>query len=166
MNLAISDTSPLNYLVLTGFETILPRLFGQIVIPTAVMEELSHDGTPPEVKRWASNLPSWVETRVVDDLDHSIKLGTGEVAAISLAQKLQDAFLLTDDRQAANAARQRGVIKVIGTLALLAEADRRGDVDFFEALQKLLSTNFRVSRNVITHVSERVLKNRSHDNEQ
>jgi len=59
----IADTSPINYLVLTGFQEILPILFGQILIPEAVLDELQSPATPPEVKQWIANGPQWLEVR-------------------------------------------------------------------------------------------------------
>jgi len=50
----IADTSPINYLVLTGFQELLPTLFGQILIPEAVLDELQSPATPPAVKQWRS----------------------------------------------------------------------------------------------------------------
>ncbi len=40
----VSDTSPLNYLILINYEDVLPTLFGQIIIPLAVLNELQHTG--------------------------------------------------------------------------------------------------------------------------
>ncbi len=47
----VSDTSPLNYLVLVSYVEVLPQLFGQIIIPQAVFDELSHAKTPAPVKK-------------------------------------------------------------------------------------------------------------------
>jgi predicted nucleic acid-binding protein len=38
--IAVSDTSPLHYLVAAGGESLLNRVFGEIVIPRAVQREL------------------------------------------------------------------------------------------------------------------------------
>ena len=35
--IVLSDTSPINYLVLIGHIDILPTLFGQVVVPPAVL---------------------------------------------------------------------------------------------------------------------------------
>jgi predicted nucleic acid-binding protein len=56
--IVLSDTSPINYLILTGEIEILPALFGQVVIPTAVLQELQHAGTPAEVQQWISKPPA------------------------------------------------------------------------------------------------------------
>lgn len=50
--IVISDTSPINYLVLIGEIDLLPTLYGEIIVPPIVFDELSTDGSPIEVKRW------------------------------------------------------------------------------------------------------------------
>ena len=42
--IVIADATPLNYLVLIGHSDILPKLFDQILIPSAVMKDLEHLG--------------------------------------------------------------------------------------------------------------------------
>jgi len=37
----VSNTSPINYLILIGYINLLPELFQQIIIPQAVYRELS-----------------------------------------------------------------------------------------------------------------------------
>ena len=44
MSVVVADTSPLNYLVQTGAISVLPKLYGQVVIPQAVFDELSDPG--------------------------------------------------------------------------------------------------------------------------
>ena len=61
--IVVSDTSPLNYLVLIGHVEILPTLFGRVLVPPAVMAELQQSGTPEPVRRWAGMPPGWLETR-------------------------------------------------------------------------------------------------------
>ena len=83
--IVISDTSPINYLVLTGHIEILPALFGQVVIPPAVVSELQHLATPPVVAQWMSQPPAWLLVRTPTHVDADIQLGHGEAEAISLA---------------------------------------------------------------------------------
>jgi predicted nucleic acid-binding protein len=40
--LVVADSGPLNYLVLIETIDVLPRLFEQILVPTAVYDELAH----------------------------------------------------------------------------------------------------------------------------
>ena len=49
--IVLSDTSPINYLVLVGHIDILPTLFGQVVVPSAVLAELQHHGTPEPARQ-------------------------------------------------------------------------------------------------------------------
>jgi hypothetical protein len=49
----------LHYLILCKAETILPRLFRQVVMPPTVSREMQQPNTPPPVRQWASALPEW-----------------------------------------------------------------------------------------------------------
>ena len=44
--IVVSDTSPLNYLVLIGAIDVLPQLFGEVYVPPRVMQELQRSRTP------------------------------------------------------------------------------------------------------------------------
>ena len=46
----VADTSPLNYLVLIREIELLPSLFGQVIVPHAVLAELHAAGTPEVVR--------------------------------------------------------------------------------------------------------------------
>jgi predicted nucleic acid-binding protein len=48
--IAVADTSPVNYLVLVDEIDLLPAIFGNVLIPEAVMEELHHPRTPLKVR--------------------------------------------------------------------------------------------------------------------
>ena len=43
--IVVSDTSPLNYLVLIEEVEVLPAVFGRVVVPPAVVEELQAPGS-------------------------------------------------------------------------------------------------------------------------
>ena len=63
MTVVVADTSPLNYLILIEAIELLPRLYGRIVIPVEVLNELIDGGAPRRVSEWATKLPEWVEVR-------------------------------------------------------------------------------------------------------
>ena len=63
--IVVSDTSPLNYLVLIGCIELLPQLFDQVFIPQAVLDELNHERTPEAVRQWVAALPEWAVVRSV-----------------------------------------------------------------------------------------------------
>ena len=47
---AVGDTSPLNCLVLIDEIKILPTLFGRVLVPETVFQELKRPKTPPNVR--------------------------------------------------------------------------------------------------------------------
>jgi predicted nucleic acid-binding protein len=59
----VSDTTPINYLVLIGEIEILQKLAGQVIIPQAVYHELQDPHTPRQVKDWIASAPAWIEIR-------------------------------------------------------------------------------------------------------
>lgn len=143
MTTIVSDTSPINYLLLIGEVEILPKLFNEVLIPPAVHAELQNPRTPPIVFAWAADLPAWAKVQQPSEIDYTIDLGAGEREAISLALELNIPALLIDERKGRLAAEQRGLLPV-GTLTLLDSADRRGLTDFEQAIAKLRKTSFHV----------------------
>lgn len=61
--IVVADPSPLNYLVLSGEQELLPSLFGRIVIPEAVFQEFQATVTPRAVQKWLAQGPDWLEIR-------------------------------------------------------------------------------------------------------
>ena len=59
--MVVSDTSPLNYLVLINQINLLQQLYGRVLIPESVLEELSAIETPQLVRDWATNLTATVD---------------------------------------------------------------------------------------------------------
>jgi predicted nucleic acid-binding protein len=59
----VADTSPINYLVLIKEIEVLPKLYGKIVIPETVREELLRPEAPEIVRIWTAQAPAWIETR-------------------------------------------------------------------------------------------------------
>lgn len=146
--IVLSDTSPLNYLILIGHVEILPAIFGSLIIPEAVADELRHPRAPLAVQGWVAAPPTWCQILPVTRLDPTITLGKGESEAIALAVALHADLLLADDRLARALAEQRG-LKVAGTLNVLELAAQRKLLDLREAVQRLELTNFHVSEKVI-----------------
>jgi predicted nucleic acid-binding protein len=97
--IVISDTTPVNHLVLAGYIDALPALFREVTIPTAVRAELLHFGTPEVVRRWIAQPPAWLAIKSPARIE-PIPLGAGEAEAISLAIEMNADLLLMDDRGA------------------------------------------------------------------
>lgn len=161
--IVVSDTGPLNYLILIGHIEILPQLYSSVVIPPAVMEELTRDSTPARVRQSISEHPRWLEIRTPAKSERSlIQLGIGEGQSIDLACELKADWLLCDDKVARNWAHQYG-LRVIGTLGVLKSAEENGNVDFREAVARLRLTNFRISKELLESLGiEKSAKRKEH----
>ena len=55
--IVVSDTTPLNYLILIGQAHLLHELYDRVALPQAVYQELQRKNTPEEVRAWAVNHP-------------------------------------------------------------------------------------------------------------
>ena len=152
MRVVVSDTSPICYLVLIGEAALLEKLYGRILIPQAVYDELQRPQAPEELRRWIASAPDWVD--VISTADASISplvsasLGGGERSAIGLALKMKADLLLIDER-AGSAEAQRLGLTVSGTLGVLARSAERGFIRLVPVLDRLLATNFRVHPEII-----------------
>jgi predicted nucleic acid-binding protein len=140
--IVVSDTSPLNYLVLIGADHVLPSLFGQVLAPPEVLVEMQHAKAPPEVSAWARHPPAWLEVRSPQGRPNFPGLGPGESAAISPAQECQAAVILMDERDGTAAAQQLGLV-VTGTLAVLCLAAEKACSPCRRPLPRLEKTSFR-----------------------
>lgn len=149
MSVVVSDTSPLHYLILCGAETILPRLFRQVVIPPTVFRELQQPNTPPPVRQWAATLPPWVAVQTPKTVNLALDVDAGELEAICLAQEIHAAAVLMDDRAGRNAAIHCG-LAVVGTIGLLEKAAARGLIELPAALARLRQTNARLDPELIS----------------
>lgn len=48
--IVVADTTPVNYLILIGEIDVLAKLYGRVVIPEAVREELTRSCAPAAVR--------------------------------------------------------------------------------------------------------------------
>jgi predicted nucleic acid-binding protein len=140
---AVSDTSPLYALSRIGFVDVLAPLFGTIVIPPQVVDELSHVRTPREAREVVSVPRPWLVVQTPQQVECIQGLHPGEEAAIALARELRTGMLLIDDRDGRRAAVGRG-LTVIGTVGLLERAADQDLLDLGTAFDRLKATDFRI----------------------
>lgn len=143
---AVTNTSPLCYLVLTDCIEILPKLYRSIATTQTVLDELRHADAPPAVRTWALHPPDWL-TIYPDPATKEpalTSLHAGERTAILLTEQLRTSTLLLDERAARTLAMERGH-KVVGMLGLLADAADAGLINLDDAIARLRQTNFRAS---------------------
>ena len=149
----VADTSPINYLVLLAQIELLPRLYGRVLIPPAVLSELQHALAPQPVRKWAGAAPFWLEVLTPKTTLMLPQLDPGESEAIALATDVDAGLLLIDELAGRQEAIRRG-LKVAGTLAVLDEADRAGLVVFDDAVAQLRKTSFRVAQTVLSEIRQ------------
>ena len=96
----VADSSPLHYLVLIDHADILEQLYGNVIIPQAVFDELTATDTPPKVKTWLSKCPAWLDVQqLAGPADPALSyLGAGEQESIQMAQQLRADALIIDDK--------------------------------------------------------------------
>ena len=146
--IVVVNTSPLIALDRIEHLDILPRLFGKVIRPQSVVEEL-HAGK--KAYGGSSELfeSSWMDTR--EDPPEMVfrqELGAGETAAITLAKKLEADLILLDDLAARNVAQGLG-LPVSGTLGVIIAASKKGILpDLTLVVNELMSCGFRLSKEI------------------
>ncbi len=144
--IVISDTTPINPLVVIGCAELLPALYQRIVIPKTGSKELQAVGPSNPVGIWLAGSPSWLECRPVaipSDLALSA-LDIGEQEAMAPARELKGDLILVDDRHGRRKAERRH-LRIVGTLGVLAEAASHELINLPQTIEKLRQTNFHVS---------------------
>jgi predicted nucleic acid-binding protein len=143
--IVVSDTTPLRYLIEIEKSHILETLFGQILIPEKVVEELQHPKTPQKVKDWMQARPAWLEVRKAD-LSLFIpqkKINDGEREAFALALELQADAVLLDDFAALPEANRLN-LQTVALFTLLERAAARDLIDLPQTVAELRKTTFRL----------------------
>ena len=78
--IVVSDTTPVNYLVLIDSDHVLPAIFGQVYAPPEVVAELKRSRRPElePVRRSASSPPKWLTVQEPAEIDQTspAKLGS------------------------------------------------------------------------------------------
>ncbi|NEP41096.1 MAG: DUF3368 domain-containing protein [Okeania sp. SIO2H7] len=151
--IVVSNTSPINNLAAIGQLNLLPQMYGKVIIPETVYEELTKipvEGTE-EVK--SSN---WIERRLVTNIslvnEFKDRLDPGEAEAIALAIELKADLLLIDERLGRGVAESRN-LDIIGVLGILLEAKKQGFVTLIQPLlEQLKSCNFWIKPELYSRV--------------
>lgn len=154
--IVVSDTSPINYLVLIGQINLLPELFQQIIIPQAVQAELSDALAPLPIRTWIAVLPDWLKIQPVSQQSDEMLdlLDPGERAAILLAQELKADLLLLDDMKARSTAISKG-FAITGILGILDQAAAMKLIDLPITIQSLQNTSFWASSSLLQRLLDK-----------
>jgi predicted nucleic acid-binding protein len=153
----VSNTGPLNYLIVVGAVHHLPTLYSTLLVPQEVLGELCHQGAPVDVRTWAQDPPEWVlvpSSSGSARADASLAfLGAGEAAVIATAEAVGADLLLIDERAGRSEAERRG-FRVTGTLGVLDRAAVHGLLDFRASIDSLRKTRFRADSALVDALLE------------
>jgi predicted nucleic acid-binding protein len=124
----VSDTSPINNLAEINQLHLLHQLYGTVLIPEAVFQELTDPSFPvagaTEVQTF-----DWIQTLTVSDRTlveaMSNELDIGEAEAIALAVEIKADQVLIDERRGRLVATRLN-LRCIGILGILVEAKSQG----------------------------------------
>jgi predicted nucleic acid-binding protein len=131
--LIVSDTSPITNLLQIGHLDLLKQVFGQVVIPKTVYEEL---GELPQQQLFIDG-QSWLTVlaarsqEVISSLTE--ELDPGEAEAIALALEIKADYLVIDELKGRHKAELLG-LKIVGLLGVLIQAKQAGYIQAVEPL--------------------------------
>ncbi len=158
--IVVSNTSPITNLAAVHQLPLLQQLYGIIVIPQAVYDELTGVSKSVAGSTEVQTL-AWIQTQKVANevlvTALELELDPGEAEAIALAIELKADLLLLDERRGRTVASRFGV-KFIGILGVLIEAKHKGVISEVKpALDDLILTaGFWVTRPLYTRVLQTV----------
>jgi len=142
--IVVADSSPFIVLINIGSVEILPKLFGQVIIPPEVSAEMQRSNRPEIVRTYIAIPPPWLIQRAPTAPETIALLDPGEAAAISLAMELRADVLLIDEALGRKVAASRH-LPVTGTIGVLELAARQGLLDLKDAFERVKKTDFWIS---------------------
>ena len=121
----VSDASPVTSLIQVGQLELLNAVFGQVVVPRAVYNELCK--VPGQ--QTIIDQQNWLFIDHAKDLKHvktlENELDAGEAEAIVLALEMRADYLVIDEFKGRNKAEEIG-LKIIGSLGMVLQAKQKG----------------------------------------
>jgi len=156
---AVSDSGPLIHLSWLNQPQLLPALFGDVAVPTAVRNEVLQDepGFPGIAELRNAFAEDWIQVRTVSASPAGTValpgLGAGESEAMALMVELAADVLLMDERRGRRYASQQG-LPLVGTIGVLRLARGRGLVPAVSPLlEQLRERGFRIGTHIVEQVN-------------
>ncbi|MHC1730021.1 MAG: DUF3368 domain-containing protein [Syntrophobacteraceae bacterium] len=148
----VCNTGPLIALAIINRLELLRSLFGEVLIPAAVHQEMLQGGSSSSGLS-AYEQASWIKVnslkKPIDPLLDSI-LDAGEASVIQLARECKAKFVLIDERKARRVARSVYGFQVVGTARVLVEAKRQGSLENVnEAIHRIREAGYWIHDNIV-----------------
>lgn len=164
--IVIADTTPIITLLKLERLELLEKIFGQVIIPNAVYEELTANQKYLSEAKVIGDCPFLIRGEVSDRqaikiLREVVGLDVGESEAIALADEQEANLLIIDERKGRRVAKQMG-LKITGTIGILIQAfdsEILSRQEIFSCMEILRSGDIRISdalfETVLEHVNAR-----------
>lgn len=150
MRKVVVDTTPLLSLLKLNRLDLLHNLYGKVIIPHAVFEEIEA-GKLFDFYEDLSNI-NWIEILRIQDENAVFALETldaGEAETIALAIEINADLVVIDEKLGRYEAKKRG-LRLTGTLGILLKAKEKGFISEIKPLlSKLTSQNRWISNQLI-----------------
>jgi uncharacterized protein len=134
--IVVSDTSPINNLAAINQLHLLQQLYGTVLIPEAVYQELTDPDFPVAGAKEVQTF-TWIQIRAIEDRTMlkalSSELDPGEAEAIVLALEMKAEQVLIDERRGRMIAARLN-LHYTGILGVLVEAKSQGFISTVEPL--------------------------------
>ena len=136
MDKVLSNTTPLIALADLNQLDLLHKLYDIVVIPQAVMDEITSEPARSRVSGC-----DWILIEDIGDPSQrngfTARLHAGEVDTIVLAGEQEADLVIMDDAEAKKTAKDKG-LNVIGTMGVLVRAKQKGFLDKVEPVMNSL----------------------------
>ena len=126
-SVVVADSSPLISLALIQQLELLPQLYKEVLVPSAVWNEVTVKGVGLPGAAAVSK-KGWLQVKVIRQEvvePIAVLVDRGEAEAIALAKSTPDSIALLDDAQARRVSKRLDV-PCIGTLGILRKAKKAG----------------------------------------
>jgi predicted nucleic acid-binding protein len=147
---AIVNATPLIALALVDQLDLLPRIFGEIIVPTTVYDEVVGQGLERPGAQGISQA-QWLQvmapTTVSTIEPLLLGLDRGELDVLLLAQDQDPDWIIIDERQARRAARAMGlpVKGTVGVLLTMGLSGLRSKEELLNDLEGMIRRGIRIS---------------------
>lgn len=161
--IVIADTTPVITLIKLQRLNFLEKLFGSVMIPSAVYDELT---TNPRFEKEAEIVRKCnflkccnvIDRQSIKFLREIVGLDAGESEAIALSDEQSADLLVIDERKGRRAAQKLG-LKITGTIGILIQAFDNNLISKSEILscvEKLRDSDIRIGEQLLNFVVEHI----------